>query len=109
MLALHTHYAEGWLTKRGAVNTSWKLRWFVLRNRALSYYKKKTVRAVCRPLWRPRLCVSVCVCVCLCVCVCVCQCQCSRMDGEARGPCVCVCRHGCALLLRPLSEIACTG
>jgi len=36
------HYAEGWLSKRGGRNPSWKLRWFVLKNTVLSYYKKKT-------------------------------------------------------------------
>lgn len=32
---------EGYLTKQGRVRKSWRVRWFVLRNNLLSYYKTK--------------------------------------------------------------------
>ena len=32
---------EGYLTKQGFIRKSWRVRWFVLRNNSLSYYKTK--------------------------------------------------------------------
>lgn len=32
---------EGYLTKQGRIRKSWRVRWFVLRNQQLSYYKAK--------------------------------------------------------------------
>lgn len=32
---------EGYLTKQGRIRKSWRVRWFVLRNQHLSYYKAK--------------------------------------------------------------------
>lgn len=40
---------EGYLTKQGRVRKNWKVRWFVLRNSTLSYYKNKPSR---RPINR---------------------------------------------------------
>ena len=44
------------------------------------------------PVWRCRVCVSLCVCVCLCLCVCVCApvCACASVRVCVHLVCVCV-------------------
>jgi hypothetical protein len=37
----HPEDKEGWLMKRGAHNTSYRKRYFVLRNKVLKYYQKQ--------------------------------------------------------------------
>jgi len=38
-MASETVVKRGWLTKQGNYVKSWKLRWFILREKSLSYYK----------------------------------------------------------------------
>ena len=41
---------EGYLTKQGRIRKSWRVRWFVLRNRTLTYYKTKQSKTPIRSL-----------------------------------------------------------
>ena len=41
---------EGYLTKQGRIRKSWRVRWFVLRSRTLTYYKTKQSKTPIRSL-----------------------------------------------------------
>ena len=48
--ALAVSSREGYLTKLGQIRKSWRVRWFVLRNRTLTYYKTKQSKKPIRSL-----------------------------------------------------------